>query len=167
MVHQEFHTTISCKIPVYVAYLSQFLIQKFCFSWHNQGLKNRLQENNALGAVLKRGYMYSSAQLHAKTGIERVSTAMKKSLYNIVYQGLHNIGAPAYNEMFNLATHTRELRSLDQMLAANPKCNTMFGENNMAYRGAIYWNQLPLYIKLAESIDSFTRLIKTYGRFDL
>ena len=91
---------------------------------------------------------------------------MKKSLCNIVYQGLNNIGAPVYNDMFNYAAPTWDLRSADQLLAVVPICRTKFGENNMAYRGAIYWNQLPLNIKQSNSLDSFKRKMKDYPGFD-
>ena len=115
---------------------------------------------------MKRDYTHSSAQLYTETKKDRVTVTMKKSLCNIVYQGLNNIGAPVYNEMFNYAVPKRDLRSSDQLLALMPVCKTKFGENNMAYRGAAYWNQLPLHIKQSDSLDVFKRRMRDYQGFD-
>ena len=144
------------------------LYANFVLDGTTLGLKNQLQvqQNNALRAVLKWDYMHSSAQLYAEAETDQVTTTMKKSLCNIVYQGINNIGAPVYNDMFNYALPSRELRSGDLMLAEVPKCRTKFGENNMAYCGAIYWIQLPLHIKQSESLDAFKRQMKTYSSFD-
>ena len=111
--------------------------------------------------------MHSSAHLYTEAEKDRVTVTMKKSLCNIVYQGINNIGAPVYNEMFNYAVSKRDLRSSEQLLAAVPKCRTKFGENNMAYRGAVYWNQLPLHIKQSPSLEAFKRKMKVYQGFDI
>ncbi len=118
------------------------LYANFALDGATTGLKNRLQvqQNNALRAVLKKDYMHSSSQSFAEAEKDRVTVTMKKSLCNIVYQGINNIGAPVYNDMFNYAVKLRDLRSSDQLLAEVPKCRTKIVENNMAYRGAIYWN---------------------------
>ena len=70
-----------------------------------------------------------------------------------MYQGINNVGARAYNNMFNYVSPTRDLRSADLLLAEVLKCKTKFGENNMAYRGAIYWNQLPIHIESLQAPD--------------
>ena len=80
------------------------LYGNFALDGVTQNIKNQLQvqRNNAIKAVLKHNYLYPSAQLYMEEEVEKVSVTMKKSLCNIVYQGVHNIGAPMYNEMFNL-----------------------------------------------------------------
>ena len=144
------------------------LYANFALDGATASLKNwlQVQQNNALRAVLKRDYMHSSAQLYVDAAKDKVTVTMKKSLCNIVYQGINNIGASVYNEMFNYAPSSRDLRSSDQLLAEVPKCRTKFGENNMAYRGAVYWNQLPLHIKQAATLDTFKRKMKVYPGFD-
>ena len=110
--------------------------------------------------------MHSSAQLYTEAEVDQVTVATKKSICNIVYQGINDIGAPVYNKMFKYATPARYLWSADLLLAEVPKCRTKFGEHNMAYRGAIYWNQLPLHIKQAGSLDAFKCKMKSYPGFD-
>ena len=84
--------------------------------------------------------MYSSTQLYVEAEADQVTVSMKKSLCNIVYQGINDIGVPVYYEMFDYVNLVRVLCSSDLILAVGPKCRITFGENNMAYRGAIYSN---------------------------
>ena len=110
------------------------LYRNFALDGASQTLKQRLQvqQNKAMRAVLKHDYLYPSAQLYIEARVDKVSVTIKKSLCNIVYQGVNKVGAEVYNSMFNLETSARDLRSNDQMLVSVPKCRTKFGENNMA-----------------------------------
>ena len=90
---------------------------------------------------------------------------MMKSTCKIVYKGLHNSGAPIYNDMFNFAEYARNLRSSDQMLASVPKTNTKFAENNLRYRGPVNWNSLPLCLKKIPSFEQFKKAMREYDGF--
>ena len=89
----------------------------------------------------------------------------KKTVCNIVYKGLNDIGAPVYNEMFVYDVPSRNLRSTDKLLAKIPYTNTKFGEHNIAYRGPVYWNLLPLNVKSCVSFDQFKSSLKSYTDF--
>ena len=128
--------------------------------------KIRVQQNNAIRAVLCAEFRTPCVKLYHDAKLEPVSVCMKKTLCKIVYKGLNNIGAPIYNAMFNYDVSTRNLRSSDKLLAIVPKVNTKFGEHNMLFRGPIYWNQLPLHIKASSSFEQFKVAIKAYDGFD-
>ena len=61
----------------------------------------RVHQNNALRVVLKADYKCPSITLTSQAKVEPVNVMMSKSTCKIVYKGLHNMGAPIYNEMFN------------------------------------------------------------------
>ena len=124
-----------------------------------------VQQNNALRAVMYTDCSTPRAILYAVTGIDPIDMNMKKTLVKIVYKGLHKIGAPVYNNMYNFSCATRDLRSNDLLLANVPRVNTKFGENNMAFRGSVYYNSLPYHIKSAPSYESFKLAIKKYDGF--
>ncbi len=124
-----------------------------------------VHQNNALRAVLFTDCRTPRVKLYADTGVDPLDVSMKKTLVKIVYKGLHDIGAPVYNGMFNFTNSSRDLRSNDLLLAAVPKVNTKFGEHNMAYRGPVYWNSLPFHIKSCPSFECFKTAIKKYDGF--
>ena len=92
-----------------------------------------------------------------------MNVMMKKSTCKLVYKGLHDMGARIYCDMFNYVEHERNLRSSDQLLAIVPKTNTKFAENNLRYRGPVYWNSLPLHLKQSTSFEQFKKGVKNYG----
>ena len=127
--------------------------------------RSRVHQNNALRAVLKADFMCPSSTLTTQTKVEPVHVMMIKWTCKLVYKGLHNIGAPIYNEMFNYTENVRSLRSTDQLLACIPKTNTRFAENNVRYRGPIHWNSLPLCLKQSPSFEQFKKGVKEYCGF--
>ena len=62
--------------------------------------------------------------------------------------------------MFNYVTATRDLWSLDipnvDVLQSRPK----FSENNIAYRGGLYWDQISAHILRRSQIQA-----RCYGQF--
>ncbi len=143
------------------------LYANFILEGSSKTLINKLivQQNNALRAVLDTDCYTPRAKLYTEAGVDPVDVIMKKTLVKLVYKGLHNIGAPIYNSMFNYSTATRDLRSNDLLLAIVPKVNTKFGENNMSYRGPIYYNSLPYHIKSCSSFECFKCAIKKYDGY--
>ena len=127
--------------------------------------KIKVQQNNAVRAVLKADYRSSCVKLYQDADIDPIDVAMKKTVVKIVYKGLNNIGASIYNVLFNYDIPNRDLRSSDKLLAQVPCMNTKFGEHNVAYHGPVYWNQLPLEIKSCQSFEQFKIAMKSYGGF--
>ena len=127
--------------------------------------KIKVQQNNAMRAVLKAECRTSCIKLYQDSGVDPIDVSMKKTIVKIMYKGLNDIGAPVFNNMFNYEQHSRELRSSDKLLADVPRTNTKFGEHNVAYRGPIYWNLLPLAIKSLLTFEQFKTAIKSYAGF--
>ena len=46
-----------------------------------------------------------------------------------------------------------------------PVCRTKFGEYNIAYRGPMHWNQIPIVIRMSQSLDQFKHAINNYKGF--
>ena len=90
---------------------------------------------------------------------------MRKTACKIVYRGIHDMGPPIYNKLFSLAIPGRDLRSSDIPNASVPICRTKFGEHNVAYRGPVYWNQLPINIRMSESLEQFKGVVNKYDGF--
>ena len=57
---------------------------------------------------------------------------------------------------------TRALRSRDTNLLAVPCSSSKFGDRRFSVSGPRLWNDLPTYIKNAESLTQFKTLLKTY-----
>ena len=127
--------------------------------------KIKVQQNNAVRAVLKAEYRTSCLKLYQDSGIDPIDVSMKKTLVKIVYMGLNNIGAAIYNNMFNFKDHRRELRSSDKLIATIPNMNMTFVEHNVAYRGPMYWNWLPYNIESSPTFDQCKAAVKSYNGF--
>ncbi len=127
--------------------------------------KLKVQQNNAVRAVLKADSRTPCVKLYHDTGIDPVEVSMKKTIVKMVYQGLNNIGAPVYNTLFNFESYQRELRNSNKLLAEVPRTNTKFGEHNLAFRGSKDWNTLPLPLKSTPTYDQFKSAIKKYDGF--
>ena len=91
---------------------------------------------------------------------------MKKMVCKIVYRGVYGLGPRVYIDMFNFVENGRTVRASDQLLIEPCKCNTKFGERNLAYRDKLYWNALPLRLKTIPSLDQFKNNVKKFDVFD-
>ena len=81
----------------------------------------------------------------------------------MMFRGIHDLGPPKMNELFEIYKPTRSLRSEDKMLLLPPRTKTKFAENDMTVRGCCYWNLLDEKYKQHTSIDKFKLAIKPYG----
>ena len=144
-----------------------FLYCNFIIDGTSKHNKNKLQvqQNNALRAVLKADYDVPTAKLYTDAGVDTLYVCMKKTACKIVYRGVHEMGPPIYNKLFSLAVPGRELRSSELPNAAIPICRTKFGEHNVAYRGPVYFNQLPIAMRMSETLEQFKRSVNKYDGF--
>ncbi len=62
--------------------------------------KLKVQQNNAIRAVLSAEYRTPSAKLYADSNIGPIDVNIKKTVIKIVYKSLNNVGAPVYNQMY-------------------------------------------------------------------
>ena len=131
---------------------------------HNKH-KLQVQQNNALRAVLKADYDVPTAKLYIDACVDTIDVCMKKTACKIVYRGIREMGPPIYNKLFSLSVPGRDLRSSELPNAVVPKCRTKFGEHNVAYRGPVYWNQLPINIRMSESLEQFKGSVNKYDGF--
>ena len=100
-----------------------------------------------------------------ETGVDSIRVDMRKASCKFVFKGFYQLGPESLNNMFQLYVPERDLRSSDELQIKCLKCQTMFGQKNLAYRGVIYWNTLPVSIKASDSPDAFKRAIKSYSGF--
>ncbi len=75
------------------------------------------------------------------------------------------MGPSIYSKLFSLSIPGHELRSSEIPNASVLTCRTKFGEHNVAYRGPVYWNELPIKIRMSESLEQFKRAVNTYDGF--
>ena len=129
--------------------------------------KLKVEQNNAVRAVLQADYRTPCVKLYQDAKVDPIDVCMKKTVCKLVYKGVNNIGAPVYNNMFQYETPTHNLRSNDKLLAEIPRTNTKFGEHNVAYRGPVYWNHLPLNIKSCTSFEQLKVALRDYAGFHL
>ena len=80
-------------------------------------------------------------------------------LYKILYGK-----APSYLcEIIHPYVPARTLRSQQQSLLQVPRTHTQFySERSLSYYGPTLWNNLPLNIRNAPTVDSFKLLLKTF-----
>ena len=72
--------------------------------------------------------------------------------------------APSYlQELLEVSTQSRSLRSNDQRLLVCPKSKCVkYGDRSFRVAGPTLWNKLPLKIRLSESVEEFKSQLKTH-----
>ena len=71
--------------------------------------------------------------------------------------------SPSYLvDLISSHVSTRALRSRDTNLLAVPRSSSKFRDRRFSVTGPRFWNDLPTYIKNAESLTQFKTLRKTY-----
>ena len=144
-----------------------FVYCNFVIDSVSESLKNKLQcqQNAALRAVLNVDMAYPVQKLLTEVGVDSIRIDMMKASCKFVYKGFYNVGPPCLNAVFELYIPERDLRSGDELQIKLIKCNTMFGQKNLAYRGPLYWNALPTSLKASVSPDAFKKVLKSYNGF--
>ena len=83
-----------------------------------------------------------------------LAVLMFKAVHGLVPQSISN------NVLFNYEVSQRELRSFDNMNLYKMKPNCESFKHSLQYSGACVWNQLPLNVKEAETVNVFKKLYK-------
>ena len=106
---------------------------------------------------------YPLKRLYEELEIDTLAVSRQKSNLKMVFRGLSNSGPPNLNSMFEQYIPAKSLRSENQSLILLAKTNLIFTEWDIAYRGCVYWNQVPLETKQSTSIKNFKCKFKKYG----
>ena len=84
-----------------------------------------------------------------------------KQLLNLVYKCVNQLGPSNLNDLFSVKTSPYVLRN--SLLLCQPKMNTVtHGINSIIYHGAKLWNNLPMYVKTANTVKQFKSFVKKY-----
>ena len=82
-------------------------------------------------------------------------------ILSITYKAL-NKKAPAYIcDLVVPYTSSRMLRSANKYQLHVPKCNLKYGERSFTYAAPNLWDDLPIYIKRAQSFQCLKKMLKT------
>ena len=133
----------------------------------SQSNLNKLQvlQNSALWVVKRVSCYYPSELLRVDLKIDSIEVMMKKSMCKFAYKCFYDLCPQSLNNMLSLYVNERELRSNEELHAIVPRCRTQWAERNFTYRAVIYWNSLPLELKISPLIDSFKLKIQSYDGF--
>jgi exonuclease III len=94
---------------------------------------------------------------------DSMHTQRLKYILVFVYKCVNNLGPAYLNSLFSLKHNHYNLRN--DILLVQPKMNTVkFGLNSIVYHGSKMWNNLPMYIKTASSVNKFKLLLKRYKK---
>ena len=81
----------------------------------------------------------------------------------LCYKSLHGLAPTYLSELLTQYIPKRLLRSSSNYLLTVPKSRKYsFGDRAFSSAAPKLWNNLPLYIKTAESVDIFKSKLKTY-----
>ena len=81
----------------------------------------------------------------------------------LVYKALNGLAPPYLGDCLERYVPERPLRSSNADLLVVPKMNyRKYGEAAFTFYGPKAWNELPLHLKRAASVESFKTQLKTY-----
>ncbi len=128
-----------------------------------KSVSNRLHiaQNGALRSVRKCRSDYPTARLHEELEVDYVYVERMKSTLKMVYKGIHDMGSKTINDIFKYYQPTRTLRSDSKRLLVPARITSKFAENDIAQRGCLYWNPIPLVLKEQPTMDQFKTQLKS------
>ena len=80
----------------------------------------------------------------------------------LVYKCLQDIAPPYLRNILQLYIPSRTLRSSYNYQLEVPHISTNLSKRSFSYADPELWNSLPLEIKIAPSLSSFKKCLKTY-----
>ena len=82
----------------------------------------------------------------------------------MVYHGVNEMGLPILNNIYNIYTPGRCVRSEEQYQVVIPKTRLQFSDRDIAIRGGIYWNDTSNIITQSKSLEILKKRLKKYGK---
>ena len=121
-------------------------------------LANKLQilQNRAARILTFSNYDSSSDPLFYLLGWKRLDTQRQIQEAVMVYKSLHGLAPNYLSSLFTQRNISYNLRDSESKLVI-PLPRTNFLKNSFRYSGAVIWNNLPLELRQAETINSFRR----------
>ena len=134
---------------------------------YNETLKDRLQvfQNKAARTIAKVKYENADhLRLICQLGWLTVRNLIRLDLGIFIYKSQNNLFPETAGEFHLPASkiHSRQTRSAASGNVFLPRCNLSFTQKSIAFSGATSWNEIPVNIKKAESLDSFKSKLKAY-----
>ena len=79
----------------------------------------------------------------------------------LTFKCVHGIAPTYLQDLINMYTPSRSLRSSSMSLLLSPSVSTKsYGHRSFQFSAALLWNNLPTYIKEAQTVTSFKTLLK-------
>ena len=116
-------------------------------------------QNRAARVITKLPFDTSSNLLLDTIKWEKLSLRRKKQKALIMYKTIHDLAPEYLQRLFSQRDTGYNLRNLEGKLTL-PKPNTNYLKRSFCYSGACLWNNLPQYLRNADSIGQFKRTIK-------
>ena len=129
-----------------------------CLSSQSSDKLQKLQ-NRAARVITKLPFDTSSNLLLDSLKWEKLSLRRKKQKALIMYKTIHDLAPEYLQRLFSQRDAEYNLRNLEGKLTL-PKPNTNYLKRSFCYSGACLWNNLPQYLRNADSIGQFKRTIK-------
>ena len=121
-----------------------------CLSGQSSDKLQKLQ-NRAARVITKLPFDTSSNLLLDSLKWEKLSLRRKKQKALIMYKTIHDLAPEYLQRLFSQRDAEYNLRNLEGKLTL-PKPNTNYLKRSFCYSGACLWNNLPQYLRNADSI---------------
>ena len=129
-----------------------------CLSGQSSDKLQKLQ-NRAARVITKLPFDTSSNLLLDSLKWEKLSLRSKKQKALIMYKTIHDLAPEYLQRLFSQRDAEYNLRNLEGKVTL-PKPNTNYLKRSFCYSGACLWNNLPQYLRNADSLGQFKRTIK-------
>ena len=116
-------------------------------------------QNRAARVITKLPFHTSSNLLLDTLKWAKLSLRRKKQKARIMYKTIHDLAPEYLQRLFSQGDAEYNLRKLEGKLTL-PKPNTNYLKRSFFYRGTCLWNNLPQYLRNADSIVQFKRTFK-------
>ena len=124
---------------------------------------NKLQRVQNLAARLALNDWHSSTpHLLSKLHWLPIRSRIKFKISTLTYKLLRDNQPAHLRSLLKPLILSRLTRSSDKCLLFQPRTRTSIGERAFSVCAPKTWNSIPLFIRLASSLASFKRLLKTY-----
>ena len=136
----------------------------------NTDLLNKLQkvQNNAARWILQKPRSFSSHDLLVLLHWLPVKTRIFYKICTIVFKCLNDQGTSYLDELINVYTPKRNLRSADDgKILVQHNVPRKIGERSFYFSAPHFWNSLPHGLRSSSTLDRFKSNLKTFLFSDL
>ena len=131
--------------------------------------KLQVKQNRALKILFFKDYETPTLHLHHELKVLMVADAYKFSLAKFVFKQLNNKLPFIFRNLYTKVneTHTHETRQSNLIKIENKPNKTPHSEKLLSVTGALAWNELPVEVRAAKTLKTFSMLAKQHyiGRY--